>query len=309
MEQKMSLISLFGIALYVPLFLFEVFWYKKKGKEYNWTETKASAGVYVGVIISRLTLGSALLIAGSWVQQYQVAHIAMDQPWHWLALFIGVEFAYYWFHRGAHEIRWVWASHSVHHSGNFMNFPTALRLAWTSIVSFAWVVYMPLIWLGFDANYVFGMLMANLLFQYILHTEMIPKLSKPLEWLFNTPSNHRVHHGSNPAYLDRNHGGVTMIFDHLFGTYSEEQEDDPVRYGLVEPATDVNPVKIAFKEWRAMFKDVKANPRHVIGYTLGVPGWSHDGSRLTSAMIRSQVQQEPEDRPETITAAKISCRA
>src|SRR5690606_23628431 len=131
-----------------------------------------------------------------------------------------------------HEIRWLWATHAVHHSPNRMNFLTAERLGWTQNLSGAVLTLTPLLVIGFRAEDVLGMFALNLLYQYWLHTEMIGKLGW-LEWIFNTPSHHRVHHGSNPQYLDANYGGILIIFDRLFGTFVEEKEK--VVFGLVTP--------------------------------------------------------------------------
>jgi len=149
------------------------------------------------------------------------------------------------------------------------------------------LVYMPMYWIGFKPSYVILMLALNLMYQAWLHTTLIPKLGL-FEGIINTPSAHRVHHAKNADYLDRNHGGVLMIFDRIFGTYVEEREDVSVDFGLVKPVNSYNPVKIAFHEWINMINDLKKNKfRHWPGLLFGPPGWAPDGKSQTSAQLRA----------------------
>jgi sterol desaturase/sphingolipid hydroxylase (fatty acid hydroxylase superfamily) len=196
------------------------------------------------------------LIFGAYQQIYALVpwHWEMDRPIHFLALFLLSDLHYYLFHRFSHWCRWLWATHGVHHSSNQMNFAAALRLGWTGRLSGVPVLFLPLIFLGVPPRAVALATGVNLLYQFWLHTELIPKLG-PLEWIFNTPSHHRVHHGSNSAYLDKNFGGVLIVFDRWFGTFAEEKE--AVRYGLVEPLRSYNPLEISLHEWKAMYGDVK----------------------------------------------------
>ena len=161
------------------------------------------------------------------------------------ALFIGQEFAYYWFHRCSHHLRFWWANHAVHHSTNELNLSAAFRFGWTGRLVGATLFFVPLMWLGFAPGPVFITLNLDLLYQFFIHATWIPKLG-PLEWVLNTPSHHRVHHASNPEYRDKNFGGVLIVFDRLFGTFAEERADVPSRYGLVVPLRSYNPLWIAF---------------------------------------------------------------
>jgi len=170
---------------------------------------------------------------------------------------VAVELAYYIFHRASHRVRWLWASHSVHHSAEQMTLLSSFRLGWTNLLSAGWIFYLPLILLGFDPRLVVGLLVFDLHFQFFLHTEARISFG-PLEWLFNSPSHHRVHHGTNAAYIDRNYGGVLIIFDRMFGSFAAERADDPVRYGLVGREAEPNPVKLAFREWRDIGLELKA---------------------------------------------------
>ncbi len=171
-------------------------------------------------------------------------------------LFLATEFFYYWQHRASHRIRWMWATHAVHHSPTRMNFTAAIRLGWTGTISGNFLFYLPLAWIGFNPLAVVSMLGANLLYQFFVHTELAPRLG-PLEWVLNTPAHHRVHHASNASCLDRNYGGVLIIFDRLFGTFAEAPKSEPLRYGLVGVEPTLNPLRVALGEWGRMFADLR----------------------------------------------------
>jgi len=206
-----------------------------------------------------------------------------------LALFIGQEFCYYWFHRAAHRVRWFWCNHAVHHSPNDLNLSAAYRIGIFSRASGSSVFYVPLIWLGFEPRVVFEMLSLNLLYQFWIHATWIPKLGW-LELFLNTPSAHRVHHAANLEYLDANYGGVLIVFDRLFGTYRAERDDVPCRYGLVVPMTTYNPVKLELYQWTALVRDLLAarSVRAVLGHLFMPPGWSAHGPGSTTEALRAQ---------------------
>lgn len=190
----------------------------------------------------------------------------------WVAGFVAVEFAYYWFHRASHEVRWMWANHAVHHSPEQMTLLSSIRLGWTNLFSFGWLFFLPLVLLGFDPRMVFALLAFDLHYQSLLHTEAIGRLGT-LEWVLNTPAHHRVHHASNPEYLDCNYGGVVIVFDRLFGTFRAERADAPIRYGLAHPLGSKNPFVIAFGEWRRLLTAMQAaiGPRAALRIALGRP--------------------------------------
>jgi sterol desaturase/sphingolipid hydroxylase (fatty acid hydroxylase superfamily) len=170
-------------------------------------------------------------------------------------LVIGQDFSYYWFHRCSHRVRWFWATHAIHHSSNEFNLAASYRFGWTGRLTGAAIFYVPMIWLGFAPGPVFIAAAVNLLYQFWLHAEWIPKLGW-LEYVLNTPSHHRVHHAANPEYLDRNYGGIFIVFDRMFGTFVAERDDLPCSYGLVKPLRSNNPVVIAFHEWAALARDL-----------------------------------------------------
>ena len=182
---------------------------------------------------------------------HRLATIRMDSAAAWITLLLLVEFVYYWHHRLAHRVRWFWATHAVHHSSNELALAAALRLGWTGRLGGALLFFAPIVWLGFPPAAVFGTVAAGLFWQFWLHVDWLPRLG-PLEWILNTPTHHRVHHASNPEYLDCNYGSALIVFDRLFGSFVDERADIAIRYGLVHPVTSHNPLRIAFHEWLAM---------------------------------------------------------
>lgn len=286
----MDPITLFLSAL--PLFLaaigLEAAYYRLAlGRPYGWRVTASNLLVAIGRLASEaLTRG---LMVAVYIAAYELRlfDISMERWQSWVALFFAVDFAYYWLHRYSHEVRWMWALHSVHHSARQITFSVAYRLGWTNLVSGPWLFLIPVCWLGFDPRAVGFVYAANLLYQFWLHTEIVPKLGA-LERILNTPSHHRVHHAINPEYLDRNYGGVLILWDRLFGTYSEERDAVPRRYGLVHQIDTLNPLKIAFAEWAAMIRDLRRarSLREIAGYLIGPPGWKPDGSGMTTGAIR-----------------------
>lgn len=196
--------------------------------------------------------------------------------WVWLLLFFGDEFSYYWFHRASHECRLFWASHVVHHSSQRYNLSTAVRQSWTSTF-ISWIFWMWLPLLGFRPMMVLTMQAISLLYQFWIHTQLVEHLGL-FEWILNTPSHHRVHHGSNARYIDRNHGGTLIVWDRLFGTFEPEDSQDRPRYGLTTNIQTYNPVRIAFHEWADLWRDVRSAPgvRNKLRYVFGRPGWRHN---------------------------------
>ncbi|HEY1797674.1 MAG TPA: sterol desaturase family protein [Stellaceae bacterium] len=190
-----------------------------------------------------------------WVWAHRLTTVPLANWSAIVALFIGQDFCYYWFHRASHRVRFFWLSHAVHHSSNEMNLAAAFRIGWTSRLIGTSVFFVPMMWLGFRPGPVFITLNLALLYQFWLHNSWAPKLG-PLELVLNTPSHHRVHHAANPEYIDKNYGGVLIVFDRLFGTFAEERDDAPCRYGLVTPLRSDNPIRIAFHEYLALARDL-----------------------------------------------------
>jgi len=199
------------------------------------------------------------------------------QWWVWVLLFFADEVSYYWFHRVSHECRLFWASHVVHHSSQRYNLSTALRQSWTGTLT-GWVFWMWLPLVGFRPVMVLTVQAISLLYQFWIHTELVGSLG-PLETVLNTPSHHRVHHGSNPRCIDRNHAGTVILWDRLFGTFEPEDggEDRP-HFGLTTNLHTYNPARIAFHEWADMLRDVRNSYgwRTKLRYVFGHPGWRQD---------------------------------
>jgi len=198
----------------------------------------------------------------------------------WVLLFFADDFCYYWYHRVSHECRLFWASHVVHHSSQHYNLSTALRQPWVTMTTLPF--WVPLALVGFSPAQIVIMQSISLLYQYWIHTEAIQRLG-PLEWVLNTPSHHRVHHASNLQYLDKNYGGILIIWDRLFGTFAPEVEK-PV-YGLTKNINTFNPVRIAFHEFAAIYQDLRRHePLRVrLSRVFRNPGWKPTGYEEDSA--------------------------
>lgn len=224
-------------------------------EDHDLEETAASVGVAVGDIAARVVTGGIAALPFLWLYEHRLFDIPLDRPWTILALFLGVEFCYYWFHRASHRVRWLWATHAVHHSATHFNLSAAIRLGWTGQLTGAFVFFLPLAWLGFPPLAIGGMIAAGLLYQFFLHTSLDVSLG-PLEWVLNTPRHHRVHHASNQRCLDRNYGSTLIIWDRLFGTFATAPAAEPLRFGLKGRQRTVNVFAIAFGEWLHLFRDV-----------------------------------------------------
>ncbi len=266
-------IAYIALPLIIAMIYSEIFLYKKRGLAFPHQEAWVSVGMtIIFQIVTRVTAPFMSSI-NRHVFELRPQTIGMDRVWHWVALFFLVEFFYYWQHRAMHGIRWGWASHSVHHSPETITFSGAYRLSITQMLSLIFIFFFPIYAMGFPPEAVGLVYSLNLMYQFWLHTALIPKLGW-FEWIFNTPSHHRVHHAINPIYLDKNHGGVLIIFDRLFGTYQEELASEPCRYGLVGRERSLNPLKIFFQEWVSLVRNLgqAESLRDIYLITLGAPG-------------------------------------
>ncbi len=257
--------------------------------EYDPRDTLANVAVSVGSVYFWGVLG--WLYFGGVTFAY--THRLYDVPFTWWSFgiaFILDDCRYYWWHRLSHRVRWFWASHIVHHSSQHFNLSTNLRQSWTSEFSGLTLLNVPLAFIGFHPGTIALAFTVNLLYQFWIHTEAIDRMPRWFEWLLNTPSHHRVHHASNPSYLDANYAGVFMIWDRLFGTFVPERADEPARYGLVNNLGTFNPLRIALHEYVGIARDLLRRNMTMaqrFGYFFGPPGWSHDGSRATTATLRA----------------------
>lgn len=256
MPKPLSQFLYLSFVVFLSMILVEIFLSKRHGRaNYSWQESLSSLAIAIGHHISlylSFSISSSILYF-AW--EHRLTTIPMQQWWSIPLLFFGLEFCYYWYHRAAHKIRWLWATHAVHHTSQHYNLSAAYRLGWTNWLSGNILFFMPLSWLGFSPIAIVTGLMLNLTYQFWLHTELIPKLGI-FEWIFNTPSHHRVHHACNSEYLDRNFGGVLIIFDRLFGTLAIEKSEHSITYGLTHALNSHNPINIALYEWWRLLKDL-----------------------------------------------------
>lgn len=252
---------------------------------YEWKDALSSIAMGLGNVLSGLLTKGIALGAYYLVYQYRLFELGFSW-WAWVLVVFADDFSYYWFHRCSHNVRFFWASHVIHHSSQKYNLSTALRQTWTGTISGSFVFYLWMPLLGFHPLMIVFMHSVSLLYQFWIHTEVIKKLPAWFEAVFNTPSHHRVHHAANARYLDRNHAGIFIIWDKLFGTFEPEKEK-PV-YGLTRNINTYNPLRIATHEWLELFRDVWSHPRHFWAYLFGPPGWSHNGQRKTSRQLRAE---------------------
>ena len=260
-------------------------------EEYEFKDAATSIAMGLGNVISGLISKSLVLTVFLFFYKFRLFTLPFAW-WSWILVLFAEDFCYYWFHRTSHENRLFWASHVVHHSSLKYNLSTALRQTWSGSF-YSFIFWIPLILLGFHPVMVLVQISISLLYQYWIHTELIQKLPNWYEAVFNTPSHHRVHHATNPQYLDRNHAGIFIIWDRLFGTFEPEIEK-PV-YGLVKNINTYNPVKIAFNEWIQMFKDAfasKTSFSNRLKYLVKPPGWKHDGTGILSPDLRKEWEQK-----------------
>ena len=277
----------YAVSAFIGLIIAEVAVTAWQQRDYYDTkDTVSSLAMGIGNVVVGFVGKALVLTAYTLVYQFRLFTIDMTQWWAWFALFFADDFSYYWFHRISHGSRWFWASHVVHHSSQKYNLGTALRQTWTGTLTGSFVFWLWLPLLGFAPVAVMTMQAVSLLYQFWIHTEHIRRLPAPVEFIFNTPSHHRVHHGSDLTYLDKNHAGILIIWDRLFGTF--EPEAHRPTYGLTTNVGSHNPVRIAFHEWGGILHDVRraGTFRHALGYVFGPPGWSHDGSRQTTKQLR-----------------------
>lgn len=284
---------LYAIPLFILSMIVEGLWtVRHPGASQGYERRDATASIAMGLLSLFVGAAAKLLSLPFYAWLYEHRFVDLGAAWwSWLVLLFAEDLCYYWFHRVHHEVRVLWATHVNHHSSRHFNFSTALRqpllTAFTGPVFWA-----PLPLIGFPVWMVLTAQAWSLIYQFFLHTEAVGKLG-PIEWLMNTPSHHRVHHGKNVAYLDKNHGGIFIVWDRLFGTFAPEVE--PVAYGLTKDIHTFNLVRITFHEVGAMVRDLARAPtlRSKLGYVFHGPGWSHDGSTLTATQLQNAIQPAP----------------
>ncbi len=262
------------------------FSYRENKHLYETRDTWGSLGLGIGNVIVGFATKALIFGWFSFLYRFRIFELDASQWWYWVLLFFADDLSYYFFHRTAHNVNWFWASHVVHHSSQHYNLAAALRQTWTGNATGAFLFWswMPL--LGFHPIWILFMQQISLIYQFWIHTETVHKLPRPLEFVLNTPSHHRVHHGSDLKYLDKNHGGILIIWDRLFGTFQPEEEKPT--YGLTKNIESFNPVVLALKTWTDLFKAAARSGsfKNAIHYFIQPPGWSHDGKSKTVKEMR-----------------------
>lgn len=238
----------YAIPFFVLLMLLEYLWGKMKRRQtYRLNDTLNSLSMgLLSRVVDLLRLGFAGVMIESLVRSAGVQPVSTESWWVWIAAFIAYDFCYYWKHRFGHEWRILWASHVAHHQSEAFNLSTALRQTGTDYIGF--VFYIPLYLAGLPVEVVISVGSLNLIYQFWVHTEHIRHLG-PIEWVFVTPSNHRVHHAKNPEYIDKNYGGVFILWDRLFGTFKQEAQDNPCYYGITQALQSWNPIWANLHIW------------------------------------------------------------
>ncbi|MFS0896163.1 sterol desaturase family protein [Mycolicibacterium litorale] len=279
---------LFAIPFFLVLLIVE--WTAARRLEHLESAERAPAGAYVARdawtslsmgLVSVVTMAAwkfGALIGYAALYTYVAPWQLPSTQWYtWVIAIVGVDLLFYCYHRVAHRVRLVWATHQAHHSSEYYNFATALRQKWNN--SGEIVMWLPLPLLGVPPWMVFASFSISLIYQFWVHTERIGTLWRPIEFVFNTPSHHRVHHGRDAEYLDRNYGGILIIWDRLFGTFQRELFRP--HYGLTKPVDTYNIWRLQTHEYAAIARDVRRARRwrDRLGYAFGPPGWKPAADR------------------------------
>ncbi len=279
----------YAVPAFVLLVVIEMIWvWRRAPDKYEPRDTLVSLAMGLGSTIAGLLTGGVVLALALWLYDHRVATLGWAW-WVWALCFVLDDLAYYWAHRTGHRVRWFWASHVNHHTSQHYNLSTALRQTWTGFLAASFVFRVPLALLGFHPAMLAVVGGFNLIYQFWIHTEAIGRFPRWIEAVMNTPSHHRVHHATNPVYLDRNYAGTFIVWDKAFGTFQPELDGTRIRYGIVKQLGSFGLIWTAFHEWVGIARDVAAAPwRHKLAYLWREPGWSHDASRDTSATIRAR---------------------
>jgi sterol desaturase/sphingolipid hydroxylase (fatty acid hydroxylase superfamily) len=290
----MDVLVYYAVPGFIALLVLERAWLRRlraagetRLRGYFGPDTRASLSMGVGNVIVNVATGGAVVGLWFWLYEHRLFEIGTGAA-AFMALFFAEDLTYYWWHRASHEVRFLWAAHENHHSSEYFNYSTALRQSFTTpftVPLFYW--WLPLA--GFHPLMILTQVSLSLIYQFWIHTELIGRLPRWFEYAMNTPSHHRVHHGANVEYLDRNHGGILIVWDRLFGTF--EPERAPVVYGLTKNIHTFSPLRIGFHEWVSMLRAAArpARLRTRLAYVFAPPGWSPDGSTRTAAQLRAEL--------------------
>lgn len=300
---------IYGVPCFLGLILVELTYSKHHDHDelYNWKDLAASLTMGIGsTLIAPLVKTITVILLFNWV--YDIFNPIVEgvrtnifgwesfgYAWYiWILCQLADDFSYYWFHRQNHMVRFFWAAHIVHHSSDTFNLGTAVRNGWFTIfykpLFYVWIVA-----IGFPPEMLVVCLGIEALWQFQLHSQYVPKLGI-IDKVFNTHTMHQVHHARNLEYMDKNHGGFLNIFDRIFGTFKELDEEVAIEYGVTKAPNSYNPLVILTHEYQDIWSDMKRSPKlkHKFMYAFGPPGWSHDGSTLTIKQMRKKIREEEE---------------
>ncbi len=263
-------VILYAIPVMLSLVLLEWYiGYRQNKHLYDGKDLLASAAIGIGNLIISAFLKTATLIAFIWVYNLSPIRIPFTW-WSFILCIFAIDFSRYWAHRLAHEWQWLWATHVTHHSSEHYNFAVSFRLSWTQHIKI--IFYLPLALFGFHPVVFFIANQIEVLYQFWIHTELIRKLPRPIEYFFTTPSHHRVHHAVDAEYIDKNYGSTFIIWDRMFGTFQEEKHQPT--YGITKPVNSYNPLTLNFHVWGDLFRELRQarSLKDVWQITFGYPG-------------------------------------
>lgn len=304
---------IYGVPCFIAFILLEITYsHTHDDKDlYNWKDFMASGAMGIGsAILGPLVKLTVLIVVFNWayelfnpmvdgVRMNIMGYKSFGYAWYiFLLCQLADDFTYYWFHRANHEIRVLWAAHIVHHSSDHFNLGTAIRNGWfTLLYKPFFYMWMPAI--GFPVEVVIFCLAIESFWQFQLHSLYVPKMGW-VEKIFNTHTMHQVHHSQNVEYLDKNHGGFLNIFDKIFGTWKELDDDVEVKFGVIHAPQSYNPLVILTHEYKDIWRDMKKSPKlwHKFMYVFGPPGWSHDGSTMTVKQQQRLFKQQQSQNPQ-----------
>ncbi len=293
-EFRESLLVMISVPIYIIVIGAELLYSHFYKKGYY-----SGKGIVSNLYLMLLNMGLDVLVRGvclialNYFYQYHFADLSLQPILYWTVLIVAEDFLFYWLHRVDHYCRLFWAVHVTHHNSEEFNLSVGFR---SSVFQplYRFIYFIPLALFGFKGIDIMFAYSATQIFGILVHTQSIKKLGV-LEYILVTPSHHRVHHGSNVRYLDKNMGMFLIIWDKLFGTFQAEEESDPVKYGLTKNIETHHPVTMVFHEWVNIWRDLKeknCSLRGKLMYLFGPPGWSHDGSTKTSAQLRAELKQK-----------------
>lgn len=288
-EFRESLLILITTPIYIIVIGGEIL-YSYFKKRHLYTTKGVLSNIYLSSLNFTLDIvvrGVCLLVLNYFYQFrfFEIQHVVL----YWVVLAIAEDFMFYWLHRIDHYCRFFWAVHVTHHSSEEFNLTVGFR---SSVFQplYRFIYFIPISLMGFKGVDIMFMYAATQIYGILVHTQLINKMGI-LEYVFVTPSHHRVHHGSNVRYLDKNMGMFLIIWDKLFGTFQEEEDKDPIKYGLTTNIKTHHPITMVFHEWKNIINDLRkpSSFKDKLMYIFGPPGWSHDGSTKTSSQLRSEL--------------------